>query len=174
MQLISHIPAPPLDRFIEQICYFSMSAPPHRYERVLPSGRIQLILNLEEDSIAVFEGLDPRTRRTMPGMLVAGPSSQCALIGTDCLRSILTVVFHPGGSFPFLRPPALEFRDRDTALEDVWSHESPRLRQRLLEAPFERLRQLVLQPDDLGHREAVEIHLGRSYEMARAHTRASW
>jgi AraC-like DNA-binding protein len=136
MQLISHIPAPPLDRFIEQICYFSMSGPAHLYERVLPSGRIQLVLNLEEDSIAVFEGLDPRTRRTMPGMLVAGPSSQCALIGTDCLRSILTVVFHPGGSFPFLRPPALEFRDRDTALEDVWNQESPRLRQRLLEAPL--------------------------------------
>lgn len=145
MVFSTHIPAPPLSRFVELICYFSAPPPVHRYERVLPSGRIQLILNLQEDAIPVFDGLNSETRRTMPGMLIAGPTAKCGLIATECLQSIMSVVFHPGGAFPFLQPPASEFRDLDTALGDVWNHDSARLRERILESPSIRCRFAIIE-----------------------------
>jgi AraC-like DNA-binding protein len=104
---------------------------PHGRERVLPTGTVQLLVNLDRDALhCAPDGLPPvRTG----GAALLGPSTRSAVVDTADQRAILWVEFRPGGAAPFF-PGVAEACDQLVPLDAVWGPRGAALRDRLLAA----------------------------------------
>jgi AraC-like DNA-binding protein len=127
-------PAPPLSHFVEVLWYWDGPAQPHARERLLPDGSMELVVNLNENEVRVYDRLDHRKFDKLRGAVMIGPHSEFFVIDTAEQRRVMGVHFKPGGAFPFLRLPADELHGLHISLEDVWGRWADELRDRLLEA----------------------------------------
>jgi AraC-like DNA-binding protein len=59
---------------------------------------------------------------------MVGMRSECGVIETAWLQSIIGVVFHPGGTLPFLGWSAGEFYNREVPLDLIWGTAASRRR----------------------------------------------
>ena len=172
-------PAPPLSRFVRSLWYASFPDADHRMERVLPSGRVQVILNLARDYMIDCHG--DRPAQSVSPALVIGARSIYEIVDTSDMADLIGIVFEPGGFSAFADDAVDRFSNWNWPLEDVWGMAARALRERLREVsgPQARLRcleefllhrfspQLAHQsPIRLG---AVEFALGR-FERAPALT----
>jgi len=142
---VFYVPDRPLSGLVNSIWLYEAVAPPHARERVLPSGSMQLIINLRDNELQVFDPDGSSEPKSFPGSLLCGAHSEPFLIDTVHQSSIMGVHFRPGGAFPFLGPPAAEFRNTHVSLEAVWVTAAGELRERMAEAeaPGEKLRILA-------------------------------
>jgi AraC-like DNA-binding protein len=106
---------------------------PHRGERLLPSGRLQLLINLHADELCDYS-LDGRPANWTRGAALQGARIEPILIDTAHQRDICGVSFAVGGQRPFFGMPASEVCGRVLNLSDVWGGYASLLRERLLEA----------------------------------------
>ncbi len=134
MLYLSHKPLPPLSDFVDVLWLYEGYDVPHEKERLLPDGSVELVINLAEDRIRVYDSHDPEKSYTIPGCVVSGPRSEFFVIDTAGEASTVGVHFKPGGAFPFFAVPQAELQNQSIALECLWGTASARLRHRLLEA----------------------------------------
>src|SRR5262245_16015536 len=126
-------PAPPLDVYVERICYWEGVAGPHRRERVLPNGRFQLIIDLADGFDCERPLHRGRVRPAPP--LVVGLQTRFAVLETAAMRLLMGAVLLPGGARGLFDVPADAFGDQVVPLDLVWGAEAFALRDRLREAP---------------------------------------
>ncbi len=105
MLYLSRKPLPPLSDFVDALWLYEGYDVPHEKERLLPDGSVELVINLAEDSIRVYDSHDPQKSYTIPGCVVSGPRSEFFVIDTAGEASIVGVHFKPGGAFPFFADP---------------------------------------------------------------------
>ncbi|WP_426749776.1 DUF6597 domain-containing transcriptional factor [Myxococcus sp. Y35] len=120
--------------------------PPHRLERVLPSGRMQLLVNLHEDAFRDYR-LDGRLVHTTRGIALQGAHAAPRVVDTICQRSICGVSFAPASASPFLGMPASELTGKVVDLYELWGRDGTILRERLLQAPTSAARLDVLEAE---------------------------
>jgi AraC-like DNA-binding protein len=128
-----HEPAPPLRELVEHLWLFS-DVPPHARERIVPSGTFELVINLEDDEIRIYDSPEARHSRRFSGALLSGAYSTFFVIDTQVHASIMGVHFKPGGAHPFLDWRADELSDSHVDLDAVWGPAAELLRERLCEA----------------------------------------
>jgi AraC-like DNA-binding protein len=105
----------------------------HRYERVLPSGRMQLLVKLDDDLLCDYT-LEGKAANRTRGAGFVGARTTPVLADTTLQRAICGVSFLPGGSAPFLNASASEYGEEIIELADLWGRSGAVLRERLLEA----------------------------------------
>jgi AraC-like DNA-binding protein len=130
-------PGPQLAPFIELLwfCHDDV-ARPHGLERVLPSGRAQLIVNLFEDETRAYDPNEVARCESTSGTILAGVRSRFSIIDTAEQQSVAGICFRPGGTYPFFDVPANEVAGADVPVEFLWNaHRTSILRERLLAAP---------------------------------------
>ena len=145
MQFFTHIPQPPLSKFVDLFWFYDGYSPgPHKKERLMPDGSIELVINLNQDEARIYDRENLQKCERLPGALVCGPHSSFFVIDTAQQASVIGIHFKPGGAFPFLKMPAIELHNLHVSLEDLWGREAGLLRERLLEArtPQQKLRVL--------------------------------
>ena len=152
----SHTPTPRLAGLVGRLWACS-DAPPHSRERILPSGTIELVVNLRDDEIRVYDPSDPDCCKRCSGAVVSGAYSEAFVIDPLQHASIVGVHFRPGGAFPFLGVPAGELADAHIDLETLWGPLAVELRERLCAAATSTERFHLLE-------EALISRLGRSPE----------
>jgi AraC-like DNA-binding protein len=152
-----HTPVSPLLDFVDDIWLYDGYTPPHFKERILPSGTIELVINLCDDELRIYDAAQPERYNRFSGALVSGAYGGFFVIDTAEEASIMGVHFKPGGAFPFLGLPAGELADVHVNLETLWGRSAVELRERLCGAatPLERFRLLE---------EALLAHLFRPLE----------
>lgn len=133
MLCLQRVPKPPLSDFVELLWLYDGFAVPHARERLLPTGTVELVVNLREDQ--------PDFR--LP--VVAGPHSRPSLLDTAHAASVIGAHFRPGGAFPFLGVPAGELHNLEVTLDTLWGGRAEELRQRILAAPTHQARLDVLE-----------------------------
>lgn len=145
-------PSPALSGLVELYWYYAGWAPGHARERLLPSGSMELIFDLTDE--------------TRGDAFLVGAQSGAVEIDTSKPQTLLGVHFKPGGAFAFLKPPAHAFRDEEVTLADVWGGLARDLREQFLasrepEAMFRRLEATLLRQRvrDLDRHPAVEYAL---------------
>jgi hypothetical protein len=134
MQILMLPPASPaLAPFVESLWHFT-SDWTHRRERILPTGTMQLLVNLHEDEMRTYAvgGAEPQQR--MRGAVISGAYARAFGIDTDEQRHVVGVAFRPGGAAPFFREPCDALREDHIELDRVWGRDGAVLRERLLEA----------------------------------------
>jgi AraC-like DNA-binding protein len=138
----SYTPALPLGQFVQNFWLSENCGPIHSKERILPSGTIELVINLHDDELRIYEAARPTYCTRFPGALVSGAYGGFFVIDTAEERSVMGVHFKPGGAFPFLGVSSEAMADRHIGLETLWGRAAVELRERLCEAitPAERFR----------------------------------
>lgn len=122
---------PALMPYVQAFGYLE-AALPHALERVLPSGGMQLLVNLADDA---FHSYDTGPLRRQRGAVLQGPSDRARTIDTAAQRAIAWVSFRPAGAAPFFDLPMREVRGALVDLAELWGRDGATLRERLLEAP---------------------------------------
>jgi hypothetical protein len=159
MFLRTYNPGPPLGACIDRF-WLCSDTPPHPRERILPSGTVELVINLSDDEIRIYEPTDPARPRRYSGAAVSGPYRDCFLIDPLQHASIIGVHFRPGGAFPFLGVPASAVADTHVDLDGLWGSKAvAELRERLCEAAAPGTRFAVLE----------EVLLGRLRQLPPRH-----
>jgi AraC-like DNA-binding protein len=131
MLYLEHTPAPPLNRFVRMLWYARTPQPGCIRERVLPTGRVQVILNLARDFLLDCPEGQPAVR-SAPSMVV-GARTIYEIVDTSDMADLIGIVFEPGG-FPLFASDAADlFSDRNVDLEDVWGGQARGVRDRLRE-----------------------------------------
>ena len=128
-----HTPSAPLSDFIELLWLYEKPVPSHDSERVLPTGTVELVINLGDRASDGFDAL------------VAGPHSRFFVLDTSRPISVMGAHFRPGGAFPFLALPLDELRNQHVALDALWGARAAELRERLLAARGPEARLLLLE-----------------------------
>jgi len=101
-----HFPQGPLGGFVERFWYWKGHTATHSLERVLPTGTVQLVLDLSSARPS--------------NSLVTGPRSTSSIIQRTAQDELLGVHFKPGGAFPFLAYPLRELRNVQIGIADLW------------------------------------------------------
>jgi AraC-like DNA-binding protein len=145
MLFLKHVPRPPLCEFVKLLWLYEGYTQPHAKERALPTGEMQIVINLLEDRSCVYDRDDTERCQTFRGSLLSGAYSEYIVIGTEQQAYVMGVAFRPGGAFPFLRRPAGELRDITVSLDALWGRAAIDLRDRLLEAATHEARFEILE-----------------------------
>ncbi len=116
-----HITRPPrlrhLRRFVERL-WVVRGAPGHAYERVLPSGRMQLLVNLAGGGLGDFDLSGAPLSRT-GALALQGPTTSPRMLDARQQEAVCGVSFRPGGA-AFLASVADELSDRVVDLDHFW------------------------------------------------------
>jgi AraC-like DNA-binding protein len=169
MPNLTYIPRPPLSDFVRLLWLYEGYTQPHAKERALPTGEMQIVINLLEDRSCIYDREDTDRCQTFNGALVSGAHSEYLVIGTAMQSFILGVCFKPGGAFPFLRMPAGELSNITVSLETLWGRAGAvELRDRLLEAPTHQVRFEILERALLAElRRGFDRHAAVQFALTR-------
>jgi AraC-like DNA-binding protein len=126
LMLITYRPAPPLASHVETI-WFS----PHVRERSLPTGRVDIVVPLLQDSIVRFDREDSTAACHFRGAVVSGAHDRYAVRGMGGASSVIGVHFRPGGAAAFFAVALSELRNRTVLLDALWGPVARELRERL-------------------------------------------
>ncbi len=127
----SYKPSPPLSDFIENFWLYDGYESPHFQERILPSGTFELVFNLRDDELRIYNAARPDRCETFSGAIVSGPYN--GFFVTDAAEEgcVMGVHFKPGGAFAFLGLAADELADTHTDLETIWGRAANEIHERL-------------------------------------------
>jgi AraC-like DNA-binding protein len=132
--MILYRPGPPLDSLVDCFWLCERYVAPSAQERVLPSGTLDLVVNLEADRLRIHAaGDEDGPALALPGAALCGAHAAPFVIAASPTTSTLGVHFKPGGAFPFLDVPAGDLESRHVPLETLWGAGARALRDRLLE-----------------------------------------
>ncbi|ANN15468.1 AraC family transcriptional regulator [Amycolatopsis orientalis] len=129
MEYVGQVPAPPLDRFIDDI-YCLTGVPRHRRLNVPPMPSAHLFLNLGEP--ARLWDSDP----SVPSAVFSdgwfmGVWTRRFLVEYPARVRLVGVHFKPWGISPFVAMPPAELRNRWVPVDDVWRRSVDRIRNRI-------------------------------------------
>src|SRR5262245_1256313 len=141
MQHVSIAPTPPLAEFIERFWYFS-DAPAHQKVRIVPNGTMELVFNLGEDELGIYDTEQPGSYKSFSGAFFSGAYARPLFV--DTRDHVVGVHFKPGGAFRLLGIPASELTNTHMDLEILWGRAAHDLREQLCTAasPAQRFRVL--------------------------------
>jgi AraC-like DNA-binding protein len=146
-----YVPQPPLSNFVELLWLYEGYSQPHDKERLLPNGAMELVVNLKDDVVRVYDRRDPSKFQSSRGALLVGVQSEYFVIDTAEQQSVIGVHFKPGGAFPFFKMPAGELHNQHLSLDLLWGNGAGELRERLLEASTPESKFQILEESLLAH-----------------------
>lgn len=129
MHYTRHRPGPAIAGHVAYL-WSLRDSPAHALERIVPSGTLELVVNLHDDEIRVY---DPRgaIHHRLSGAVVSGAYRRFFVIDTRAHASMVGVHFRPGCAGVFVGVPPGELADRHVDLEALWGLAARDLRERL-------------------------------------------
>jgi AraC-like DNA-binding protein len=127
-------PNPPLSKFVDCFWLYEGYEPDHKSERILPTGTLELVINLRQNELLFYDDERPDNCSRFSGAIVSGAHGRDFAADTAEAACIIGVHFKPGGAFPFLGFPASDLADTHVDLETIWGLPAGWLRGRLCEA----------------------------------------
>ena len=130
MLLRTYIPVMPLSLFIDYLWYMEDAQPLHSKELALPDGSVDVIIELREDNIQLY---DCHQRKLVFGhSILCGPHSEYFVIDTSSETKVAGIHFKPGGIHPFLKEPTSELYNKHVPLDCLWGTKADEIRDELL------------------------------------------
>ncbi|HWA77253.1 MAG TPA: AraC family transcriptional regulator [Polyangiaceae bacterium] len=128
-----HVPVAPLSDFVANLWSLS-DAPSHAKERIVPSGTLELVINLNEDEFRIHDRAGLARFQRFSGAIVSGAYDSYFVIDTAEHASVIGVHFKAGGALPVLGLPPGALAGRHVDLETLWGAEARNLREALCAA----------------------------------------
>lgn len=147
----SYVPQPPLADFVDLFWLYEGYELPHAKERVLPDGSMELVINLRDNTVPIYDRQNYNQFQTLRGSLLCGVQSEFFVIDTASQSSVLGVHFKPGGTFPFFKLPSYDLHNMHVSLDMLWGSSANDLREQLLEAETATVKFRILEQFLLSH-----------------------
>jgi AraC-like DNA-binding protein len=132
MEYLSRVPAPPLDRFIDDI-YCLAGVPRHRRMNVPPMPSAHLFVNLS-GSVRLWDSDPSVSPAVFTDAWFMGVWTRRFVFEYPVPVRLVGVHFKPWGMSPFVDMPAHELRDRWVPVDAVWQRSLDRIRNRVGDA----------------------------------------
>lgn len=134
MQVQQHIPKYPLCNFIQHIVYVS-GALPIPYLRELPQGGINLVIELNENSVnTVYPEIMMGSKKVVKNAWISGTQKQAIMYKNNPNSTIMGIRFTAGGFFSLTRIPVAVLDKVGIEAEEVFGSSFMRLHEQLLNA----------------------------------------
>ncbi|MEQ8677090.1 MAG: helix-turn-helix transcriptional regulator [Aggregatilineales bacterium] len=133
--LQTYIPKAPLADYVHMFWYWAGYHPPHKKERILPHGLMEMTINLADEPLVFSYPEDGYVPHPIYGPIVAGARSDYFVIDTNRPASILSVWFKAGGARAFFGASANALHNQHLSLDVLWGYDAHDLYCQLLEAP---------------------------------------
>lgn len=127
-----YVPGAPLAEYVACIWLYEADILDDVYERCLPTGAADLVVNLRAAPLSVFPNQDLTCPQFTCGPLLYGPHSEFFVMQRCVTSSVLGVHFRPGGAAALFRTPADELHNRALPLEALWGARANELHEQLL------------------------------------------
>lgn len=136
----NHIPNPPLDPYIETIFHYKDFVPDHSVERVVPTGHLFLIFELDGIPRNTFDNETQSPKKTFTKAWIAGMQTGYITISAHVQSEMFVIQFKPAGAHPFLHVPVSKLNDKILPAEEIVGGEILTLRDNILskETPNEK------------------------------------
>jgi AraC-like DNA-binding protein len=144
MFYLTYAPGPPLSEFVDYFWLFDGGHAP-RKEWIVPSGTIELVINLRDDEICIQNRGQSDQPKRLSGAVLSGPYSSIFVVDAMQHESMLGVHFKPGGAFPFLGALASELTDTHADVAELWGPSGFELRERLCGVSTHRARFQIME-----------------------------
>jgi len=141
---VTHTPSGVLSRFVDYFWWLS-DAPVHQQERIVPTGTLELVINLNADLFEIRGSDEEACAKRFSGAMVSGAYGRYFVIDTRAHASLLGIHFKPGAARTMLGPPLGELADLHVDLEQLWGPLARELRERLATATDPAARFLLLE-----------------------------
>jgi AraC-like DNA-binding protein len=126
MEYVGLVPAPPLDRFIDDI-YCLTGVPRHRRMNIPPMPSAHLFLNLG-GPVRLWDSHPSVPPAMITDGWFMGVWTRRFLVEYPAWVRLVGVHFKPWGMSPFIGMPATELRDRWVPVDAVWQRSLDRIR----------------------------------------------
>lgn len=124
MKLVCHAPHPPLSQWVEMIWHYECAPLPFSLEKLMPTGRVDLIINLNDEALRVHDPEDVRQIEHYRGPLFSGVQGSFSVIDASQQTLIMGVAFKPGGAHVLAGFGVAEISDTHLSAADVWGNEA--------------------------------------------------
>jgi AraC-like DNA-binding protein len=125
-----------LEKHIETILYLKDFTPDHSIERIVPTGHIFIIFELDDIPRNTFDNESLRPIKTFTKVWVSGTHRNFISISAHQHSEMLVIQFKPTGAFPFLHCPVQQLNDKVVSAEEIFGQEILELRNKILLAPL--------------------------------------
>src|SRR5215468_9544119 len=69
-------PKPPLSKFVDNFWLYEGDEPEHKTERILPTGTLELVINLRQNELRIYDAERPENCSRLSGAIVSGASGR--------------------------------------------------------------------------------------------------
>jgi AraC-like DNA-binding protein len=128
----THTVKTPLDNHIESVFHFKDLIPEHSIERVVPTGHIFIILELDGQIRSTFDNDTLKPNNTFERVWISGMHKNYISISTHKKSEMFVIQFKPAGAYPFLHFPVHTLNERIVAAEKIFGDEILTLREEIL------------------------------------------
>lgn len=135
MRFSSHRSEGVLSGFVDNFWLYEGYEAEHLNERILPTGTFELVINLRENELRIYDAEERAGKcGRFSGAVVSGAYGKGFVTDAEEEHFIIGVHFKPGGAAPFLGLPAAVLANTHVDLEGLWGQSAKDLRERLCNA----------------------------------------
>lgn len=145
MKLLCHAPRPPLCQWVEMIWHYESAPVPFALEKLMPTGRVDLIINLNDEPLRIHDPKDVLQIEHYRGPLFSGVQGSFSVIDASQQTLIMGVAFKPGGAHVLPGFGVSEISDAHLSAADVWGPRAQFLWEELAGLPDARSRVQALE-----------------------------
>ncbi|WP_108805626.1 AraC family transcriptional regulator [Aquimarina sp. Aq107] len=121
----------PISEYIESIFYFKDFMPDHSIERVIPTGHVFIIFELDNIPRKTFDNTTLKPNKTYTKAWVSGMHKNYISISAHPKSEMFVIQFKPFGTYPFFHFPAENLSDKVLSYEEIFKEELTELRENL-------------------------------------------
>ncbi|MHA7059588.1 helix-turn-helix domain-containing protein [Aquimarina sp. M1] len=122
----------PISEYIESIFHFKNFNPDHSIERVVPTGHVFIIFELDDIPRNTFDNTTLEPKNTFTKAWVSGIHKNYISISAHQDSEMFVIQFKPYGTYPFFHFPSEELSGKILSVEEVFGEELLLLREKIL------------------------------------------
>ncbi len=123
----------PLDKFIESIFYFKNFMPEHSIERVVPTGHLFIIFELDGFQRNTFDNETLKPNGNFSKVWISGMHKNYLSISAHQDSEMFVIQFKPFGSYPFFHFPIHQLNEKVIPAQEILGTKILELRKQILE-----------------------------------------
>lgn len=122
-----------LSKHIESIFYFKDFTPEHSIERLVPTGHVFILFELDSIPRNTFDNKTLKPAGIFKRAWICGMHRNFISISAHKNSEMLAIQFKPAGSFPFFHFPMQKINEKIIAAEELFGDEILDLRNKIIE-----------------------------------------
>jgi AraC-like DNA-binding protein len=119
----SHRVTKPLSDYIESIFYYKDIIPDHSIERVIPTGHVFILFELDGFTRHTYDNETLKPNNSYQKVWISGMHQNYISISAHQKSEMLVIQFKPYGAYPFFHFPTCSLNERVVHTQDLFKNE---------------------------------------------------